>query len=294
MNKVLAFLTNRWFKFGVSFLSLGYPVFLAFVAWLTMGFYVQPTHSGALFTLFLFINVIFGGIMFFTRKQVVTRMCAMVTPLISFAILIFAFENWFIIVPPVVICVLIFFLCGVSETTKTILGTIYLLMYVVGVLVYLTLRMLLGNITLYDVNLSERSTTYNYSPDGLYRLVTYVEPEKDAQRTVSFYLEQTEGDITVPFAECKKVLGCIHINTSAYERPAKIEWKDEHTLYIDGRQREFTFDPIPETEYSEEEVSSDEKSSVADNKDESKSESNAESNVESNDESAEDAESAEE
>lgn len=280
MNKVLTFLTNKWFKFGVSFLSLGYPVFLGFIAWLMMGYYVQPTHSGALFTLFLFINVIFGGIMFFTRKQVVTRMCAMVTPLISFAILIFGFDNWFIIVPPVVVCVLIFFLCGVSETTKTILGTIYLLMYVVGVLVYLTLRMLLGNITLYDVKLSERSTTYNYSPDGLYRLVTYVEPEKDAQRTVSFYLEQTEGDISLPFAECKKVLGCIHINTSAYDRPAKIEWKDEHTLYIDGRQREFTFDPIPETEYSEEELSSEESkvtSSKAESKDESVTKSDADS-----------------
>ncbi len=289
MNKVLTFLTNKWFKFGVSFLSLGYPVFLGFIAWLMMGYYVQPTHSGALFTLFLFINVIFGGIMFFTRKQVVTRMCAMVTPLISFAILIFGFDNWFIIVPPVVVCVLIFFLCGVSETTKTILGTIYLLMYVVGVLVYLTLRMLLGNITLYDVKLSERSTTYNYSPDGLYRLVTYVEPEKDAQRTVSFYLEQTEGDITVPFAECKKVLGCIHINTSAYDRPAKIEWKDEHTLYIDGRQREFTFDPIPETEYSEEELSSEESkvtSSKAESKDESVTESDTDSeeNTESSEE----------
>ncbi len=280
MNKVLTFLTNKWFKFGVSFLSLGYPLFLGFIAWLMMGYYVQPTHSGALFTLFLFINVIFGGIMFFTRKQVVTRMCAMVTPLISFAILIFGFDNWFIIVPPVVVCVLIFFLCGVSETTKTILGTIYLLMYVVGVLVYLTLRMLLGNITLYDVKLSERSTTYNYSPDGLYRLVTYVEPEKDAQRTVSFYLEQTEGDISLPFAECKKVLGCIHINTSAYDRPAKIEWKDEHTLYIDGRQREFTFEPIPETEYSEEELSSEESkvtSSKAESKDESVTESDADS-----------------
>lgn len=263
MNKVLEFLTNKWFKFGVSFLSIGYPVFLGFVAWITMGFFLQPTHSGALFTLYLFINVIFGGIMFFTRKQVVTRICAMITPLISFLILIFGFDNWFIIAPPVVVCVLIFFMCGVSETTKTILGTIYLLMYVVGVLVYLTLRMLLGNITLYDVKLSERSTTYTYSPDGLYRLVTYVEPEKAAQRTVSFYLEETEGDINLPFAECKKVLGCIHINTSAYDKPAKIEWKDEHTLYIDGRQREFSFEPLPDLEYTEEDFMADLESSLA-------------------------------
>ena len=51
MEKVISFLTNKWFKFGVSFLTIAYPVFLGFVAWLFMGYYLEPTHQGALVTL---------------------------------------------------------------------------------------------------------------------------------------------------------------------------------------------------------------------------------------------------
>lgn len=242
MEKVIRFINNKWFRFGVSLLSLAYPAFLIFVAWIVMGFFLEPTHEGALFTLYIFINVIFGGIMLFTRKQVITKMCAMITPFIAFAILLLGFGNWFIIIPPIIVGVLIFFLCSVGETTKIVLGTIYLIMYVVGVLVYLTFQMLFGNISLMDVDLSMRSTTYNYSPDGQYRIVTYVEPEKDERRTVSFYLEKTEGDIELPFVNCRKVMGSIHLITSDYSKPAKLVWKKENDLYIDGRKREYNFD----------------------------------------------------
>lgn len=242
MEKVINFLNNKWLRLGVSVLSLIYPVFLAFVGWIVTGYFLEPTHEGALFTLYIFINVIFGGIMLFTRKQIITKMCAMITPLVAFAILLLGFGNWFIIVPPVVVSVLIFFLCSAGETTKIVLGTIYLIMYVVGVLVYLTFQMLFGNISLMDVDLSTRSTTYNYSPDKQYRIVTYVEPEKDERRTVSFYLEKTDGDIELPFLTCRKVIGSIHLITSDYSKPAKLEWKQENTLYIDGRKREYNFD----------------------------------------------------
>ena len=244
MEKVINFLTNKWFKLGVSVLSIGYIVFLSFVAWLMLGFYLEPTHQGALITLYIFIHVIFMGIMLFTRKQIITRIVAMISPFISFAILLFGFGNWIAAIPAIVVSVFVFFICGMSETTKIILGTIYLIMYVVGVLVYLTFKMLFGNITLMDVDLSRRSTSYQYSPDENYRVVLYVDPEGDASRTVSFYLEETEGDISLPFLECRNAMGSLHIITSDYNKPAKIEWKDKNTLYVDGRLREFNFDAV--------------------------------------------------
>lgn len=244
MDKFIRFVNNKWLKFGVSFLSIGYPLLLCFVTWLVMGFYLEPTHIGALFTLYIFINLIFSGIMLFTRRQIITKICAMLNPLIAFAILLLGFGNWLIIAPPVAVSILIFFLCGAGETKKIVLGTLYLILYVVGVLVYLTLQMLMGNISLMEVDLSTRSTTYNYSPDKEYRIVTYVEPEKSQTRTVSFYLEEADGDISLPFLECRKVLGSIHLITSSYDDPAKLEWKNKNTLYIDGRLREFDFDAV--------------------------------------------------
>ena len=242
MEKVINFLTNKWFKFGVSFLSIAYPLFLGFVAWLFMGYYLEPTHQGALVTLYIFINLIFFGLMLFTRKQIITRIAAMVSPFFAFAILLLGFGNWFAAIPAIAVSVLIFFLCGMGETTKIVLGTIYLIMYVVGILVYLTFKMLFGNITLMDVDLSRRSTSYRYSPDKQYRVVLYVDPEDDASRSVSFYLEKTDSDISLPFLECRNAMGGLHIITSDYNRPADVEWKDKHTLYVDGRKREFNFD----------------------------------------------------
>lgn len=66
-------------------------------------------------------------------------------------------------------------------------------MYVVGVLVYLTFKMLFGNITFMDVDLSARSTSYRYSPDKQYRIVLYVDPEATpAVRYPSILKKQTE------------------------------------------------------------------------------------------------------
>lgn len=244
MDKLVSFFTNKWFKRALSVLGLGYPVFLCYVAWLTMGFYLEPTNAVALFVVYLFINVLFGGIMLLTRNQIISRALVLIDPLVVFAILILGFRQWYIIIPPFVICVLTFFLVRSDETKKMIFGTIYLMLYVVGVLVYLTFEMHMGRISFTDVDLSIRSTNYNYSPDGNYRVVTYVEPEKDQTRTVMFYLEKTDEDISLPFLEARKAVGSIHLITSGYDDPAKIEWKGDNTLYVDGRLREFDFDAV--------------------------------------------------
>ncbi len=252
MEKFVKFITNKWFNLGVSVLTLAYPVFLGGIALLLAGYYLEPTHEGALYTLHIFINVIFVGLSLFTRKQIITRIVSVLSPFFAFAILLFGFGNWFFVVPCVVSSIVIFFITGVGETTKIVLGTIYLIMYVVGVLVYLTFEMLFGSISFMDVDLSRRSTGYRYSSDGLYRVVLYVDPESDKSRTVSFYLEETEGDISLPFVECRNARRSIHLITSDYSKPADVEWKDDHTLYIDGRLREFDFDSLDiETEEDE-------------------------------------------
>ena len=247
MDKFLKIIGNQYVRLGVSILSLGYTAGLFYVAWIVLGYFIEPTNRPALITTYIFINVIFLGIMIYTRQQIFTRFCALVNPLLAFAILMLSFgRNWEFVIPPIIICVITFFITKTSETNKVVIGTIYLILYVVGVLVYLTFQRLMGNISLMEVDLSTRSTTYKYSPDEQYRIVTYVEPEKDSNRTVSFYLEESKDDIILPFVECKKVTGCIHLITSNYLRPATLEWKNDNDLYIDGRQRKYDFNAIDE------------------------------------------------
>lgn len=239
MNKILDILKNKWVKFGVSFLTLGFPVFILFVDWLAFAYYFEPVNAVPLFLLYVLCNVIFGGIMFYTRKQIITKIVVCISPLLSFLLLIIAFGQWYLIIPPVVICVLTFLACNANETFKTILGTVYLLMFVVGTLVYLT--MLHFNLTVQSLleitecDLSKRYDKYDYSDDGSYRLVRYYDEETAERRSATFYVERTKEDIKLPYLNCYKHLGSQKVLVTMYQDEITYEWISDNELFIDGR-----------------------------------------------------------
>lgn len=242
MDKILEILKNKWVKFGVSFLSLAFPVFILFVDWLSFAYYLEPINGVPLFLLYVLCNVIFGGIMFYTRKQIVTKIVVCITPLLAFLLLIIAFGQWYLIVPPVVICLLTFLVCNTNETFKTILGTVYLLMFVVGTLVYLT--MLHFNLTVQSLleitecDLSKRYGEYDYSTDGSYRLVRYIDNDNEERQSASFYVERTEEDIELPYLKCYKHLGSQKVLVSMYQDEVTYEWISDTELLIDGRVKD--------------------------------------------------------
>ena len=242
MDKILEILKNKWVKFGVSFLSLAFPVFILFVDWLSFAYYLEPINGVPLFLLYVLCNVIFGGIMFYTRKQIVTKIVVCITPLLAFLLLIIAFGQWYLIVPPVVICLLTFLVCNTNETFKTILGTVYLLMFVVGTLVYLT--MLHFNLTVQSLleitecALSKRYGEYDYSTDGSYRLVRYIDNDNEERQSASFYVERTEEDIELPYLKCYKHLGSQKVLVSMYQDEVTYEWISDTELLIDGRVKD--------------------------------------------------------
>ena len=240
--KILEILKNKWFKFGVSFLTLAFPVFVLFVDWLAFAYYFEPTNEVPLFLLYVLCNVVFGGLMFYTRKQIITKIVVCITPLLAFLLLIIAFGQWYLIVPPVVICTLTFLACNTNETFKTILGTVYLLMFVVGTLVYLT--MLHFNLTVQSLleitecDLSKRYGKYDYSTDNSYRLVRYVDDEGAERHSATFYVERTADDIELPYLKCYKHLGSQKVLVTMYQDEITYEWLSDKELLIDGRVKD--------------------------------------------------------
>ena len=92
----------------------------------------------------------------------------MILPLFVFLIIIFAYGNWYIIAPPLAVVVIMFFANNANETLKTVLGTMYLLMYVIGVAAYIAIDMLMGPITFTGVELNLRDPDYEVlSPSGV-------------------------------------------------------------------------------------------------------------------------------
>ena len=241
MDKIIDIFRNKWVKFGVSFLSLGLPAFMIYVDWLAFAYYLQPVSAVPLFLMYIQVLFVFAGIMFDTRMQIVTRIVALVTPITAFFLLFIAFGQWYLIIPPIVISAFTFLASGMNETLKTILGTVYLLMFVVGTLVYLT--MLHFNLTIQtlmpfsECDISKRSGEYDYSPDKTYRLVMYIDDAGNERSLVSYYIEKTADDVELPYLKCYKHLDSLKVLATMDKDSVVYKWLTDNDLYIDGHAK---------------------------------------------------------
>ena len=217
MDKLVEFFKNPWLKRAVALLCWGYTALMVWVVWLNFGFYFEYENATALFVLYLFVNIAALGLMIYTRKQVLTMINVMLLPPVIFALVILGFGNWYMILPPLCVAVAMFFISDANETLKTVLGTMYLLLYVVGVVAYIAINLLMNDISFLGVDLHLRDADYEVlSSDGEYRIVRYIdEPDKE-RRTASYYVEYTVEDVEIPFGLCKKVYGCQRVLTSKY------------------------------------------------------------------------------
>ncbi len=244
MDKVLKILKNRWFLLGVSFLSFIYVVLLGKIVVNTFSCYLEISNFSAMMVLYIFINFIFGTLMFFTRKQIPTIIAALIIPIESFFLMIVGFGQWYLIIPPVIVSAVIFLSCGVGEACKTVMGTLLLIMFVVGALVYNIMTSYFGINVYYvatnlftnqdqDIDFSTRSKDYLVSSDGSYRLVRYIDKKNDGE-VISYYVEEAFKDEEYPFVVYRKVFGCKRVLVTAYKRDVSPKWISDTKLSIDG------------------------------------------------------------
>lgn len=241
MDKVIGFFKNKWCKRFFSLFTLAFPLFLIYVDWIAFAYSMEPVNPIALFLLYVLVNFIFGGLMFYTRKQVLTCFVLCISPLLIFLMMIIDFGNWYLLIPPLAVCGFTFLASGAGETLKTVLGTIYLLMFVVGALVYLTL--LHFNLTpqtflpsaLNYCNLENRTYAYEYSPEGTYRVVQYIDDDNPERISATFYIEETANDIQLPFMNAYQHFGSLKVLVTVNLDELEYYWISDEEFYIDGR-----------------------------------------------------------
>lgn len=216
MDILVAIFKNVWLKRGVALACWGYTIFLIWLDWLNLAYFLEYENPTSLFVLYVFVNCAALGLMIYTRRQVITQINVMILPPVLFVTFILAFGNWYMILPPLCVIVAMFFICRANETLKTVLGTMYLLMYVIGAAAYITITLLMGRMSITGVDLQLRDRDYEVlSSDEHYRIVRYVDKPSE-RRTASYYVEDTTDDIKIPFGSGKKVLGCGWVLTTKY------------------------------------------------------------------------------
>ncbi|MCL2036726.1 MAG: hypothetical protein FWG83_04990 [Oscillospiraceae bacterium] len=248
-NKILAFFSNKWTKFGFSFLSVGYIWFLIWVARLTFGYHFvfEEDKAAAVFLLYTFINVMFAIVMIYTRRNTVTKLAALFMHPFIIVMLIYGFGNWYLMIPPFIAATVIFFASGVDESLKVILGTVYMILFVLAFLAYVTLESLTISIP-YKMPLHLR-TEIQADASGLrespnFRVVAYVDPETKEKRTAAFYIEPIDSDKQLWNLTCEKISherigpNVLYERIINPEHEFELKWISSNVLSLDGRHFE--------------------------------------------------------
>lgn len=142
MNK---FLKKKWVVFTLPFSSVLYLIVLILLAYNTFMYDFVINSNIGFGILYVLFNALMFTLMYLSRKSKLTSLVSNFLPLVTFLILIFAFGNVLLILPLFLVSVAMLFLSKGNETRKTIIGTIYLLLYVLGTVAYILVNSFFGD-----------------------------------------------------------------------------------------------------------------------------------------------------
>lgn len=219
-------LSNIWVKRCVSVFNSAYFAVIVLLTYATFIYQLEFVEGmqGSFLAIYAFASVVFLVLMIYTREQPLTKLLSVLMLPTVFFLVVFNMGTWALIVPPFVVAVVMFFAAGTNETVKVIMGTIYLLLYVLGLVAYFVLNMLFGGSaveTRLDTNLDPSGSVYKIyadqfeklsqvtadentiSPDGRYQFYL-VDVKNSDKGQVKIYVVPYGEDIELKFFTLKQ------------------------------------------------------------------------------------------
>lgn len=191
--------TQFLIKMILSLISIGYAGLMGFLALASLYYDMQIVNQTAFAALEIILALIFGGTMIYTRKQIITSICSLFGLLfyLPVVVLYYSSENLIMLIPLGILSVTLFFTSGAGEGIKTILGTIYLLLYVICILVYYLY------VSIFAGNTIDVVTYQSVSPSETYRCYV-VDTTDSSEGSTRVIIEPNTYDIdygSVKFVE---------------------------------------------------------------------------------------------
>lgn len=156
-----------WVKRILSLLSVLYCVIIVFFAYHSIFYKLELIDVSKACMAVTGVSVVALAVMLYTRKQLLTKLSSLIMlPAMVLPLLIY-FGQWWVLIPLMAVSLIAFFLSGLGETAKTVWGTIFLLIYLVGALVYFVVTSMFAPATVTTMIQSD------VSPSGLYRYEIY-------------------------------------------------------------------------------------------------------------------------
>ena len=180
-----------WGKRLLSLVSAAYCAMVCWFSYLALFYEVSIPNKAAFCGVFSAVSLAALIAMLYSRFQILTRLSSIVMLPAALPFILICFGKWEVILPIAVTALVIFFLSGAGETTKTIFGVIYLLLYVLGSLGYFMVMSFFASPA--NQSILESGT----SPSQVYRYEV-IQTEDSSGGNLAIHVEPNELDIDLP------------------------------------------------------------------------------------------------
>lgn len=278
-------LDNVWLKRILSLINLIYVFVIGIFAYASFLYELEIKSEAVVgFSIvFTLASAVFLVLMILTRDNIVTRVIGIVLPPLVFLLIIFNLGNWILIIPSFIVAIVVFFVSYNNVTLKVILGTIYLLIYVLGLILVFVLNFLFGgsntvetplnaetlsdpeNAAVYEiykdviddinsVNFTAEGVDKRISPDGT-KMYYLADIQDNSMGNLALYVIPYGTDKDFKFFTLKEkgIRKTVYRFGSRGAVPLEIAWENNDTIKFqrrDGKVEESTV-IMPEKNYFE-------------------------------------------
>lgn len=223
------FFSNVWTKRAVSILSPFYCVPFVYLSYLSVFYEMSMIKPVTICVLLSAIGVFALVTMLYSRKQILTIVSSLVMlPALLPAVLLY-FGQWHVLIPLLVVALVIFFFSGLGETAKTVYGTIFVLLYLLGSLVYFLMT------TLFAPSTVSKVIEEGVSPSGDYRYeVINTVDSSDGSTKVVVEPNTMDKDMDMLYFSIRGMERTVFL-ARPQQQVTKIEWKSEKRTDITNK-----------------------------------------------------------
>ena len=134
MNKSI--ISNKFVRFGISVFSLLYLILTVIMAVWTFLYRIEFTSDTGFYVFYIILSAAFLVLLILSKDQLITRLISMLLPFPVFLLTLFNLSTPVLFVPPLIVALFAFFASEAKDGPKVILGSLYLLLFVVGIVGY--------------------------------------------------------------------------------------------------------------------------------------------------------------
>lgn len=235
METIKKILTNKWFILVISCLCAAYTIVLCYFAYAVFFYNITYADKTKFAIIYTIVSILAGLLFFYTRRSFITCIISLANMLAFFPTLLLDWGNWPLIVPAAIVTLFSFFCCKMNDTMKTIFGTIFLLLYVLGGIAFF-LVMNVFRVTTVDTLLSAPGGIV--SPSGNFRCYI-LDVQNKSSGKVDVYVEPNKLDKDLDFIVLRTTIKKLVKQAIKENRDDAlrydVHWEDEK-LYINGEE----------------------------------------------------------